>query len=331
MKKWVKITNSYNLKTIETFLERHPELDKVEYQVTEKIHGANFSLLIEAEDPDTVIYCKRSGPVGDEKFYNYQKAFDPEANPRLIDLINRLKYLVHMTRKTHQLYGELYGASIQKGINYGPDVQFRWYAMAVDGVVISPAEATTKLTDFKDLKVPVIGIFSPLDEGVIKMIERLPVERDSLLTPADHEGPNTMEGVVITPFAKSWRLPSGEHFYLKKKSKAFSERSNGPRKPKVKKVVRTEYTDALEEGLRFFNENRLEGIFSKYGEFRDMQDLKKFATYYFEDAFEDFQKFATNDSLWSSLTPEEQKMLKKRMLSEAFVEMKESLNKTGRV
>ena len=56
-KKYNSITNHYNVKVFKDLITRNYDLpDTIEFEITEKIHGANFSLLVEGTE-DTV--CKK--------------------------------------------------------------------------------------------------------------------------------------------------------------------------------------------------------------------------------------------------------------------------------
>ena len=119
-----------------------------EFEITEKIDGANFSILIENGE---VKFARRRGVLApDEKFYNYQQVIS-----ELTDLIEYLKTLGDDV----QLYGELYGKGIQNRIYYGEKQYFRWFMLRI-GKFVPLKEADKILADFLDLKVPVIETFA---------------------------------------------------------------------------------------------------------------------------------------------------------------------------
>ena len=73
-KKYNSITNHYNVKVFKDLIARNYDRlpDTIEFEITEKIHGANFSLLVE----DTIQFARRNDVLQDDKFYGYKDVFD---------------------------------------------------------------------------------------------------------------------------------------------------------------------------------------------------------------------------------------------------------------
>lgn len=114
-KKYPSLTNDYRQKEIGWWLDNFPELKEEIYCTTEKIHGANFQVLIES---GRITYGKRTSFLSEEDnffdFQNVMKKYEREFSTLQQMIINSNGEIWSL-----RLYGELFGGGIQKGVDYG--------------------------------------------------------------------------------------------------------------------------------------------------------------------------------------------------------------------
>lgn len=316
-RKWNSIENHYQEKTIDRWTSYFPELNDMYFEVTEKIHGANFSILVNTDG--SVRFASRGGIIENEdKFYGFRGVFERE---EYIRLINELKRISAAWNEDLQLFGELYGGKIQKGVFYGTEKHFKWYALRVRDEIVRPSIVKEMLKTILDFKVPVISLVSSNTDGVLEMIKIVNHEFQSKLTPEDYTDENICEGVVITPYENIVKNQESI-FLIKKKGDKFRDKAA---KPKVHKVIvlDEEVQVMLDEASLYINENRTNDLQSKMGVFEEMKEISKFAKEYFNDLFIDFEK--DNYTEWHNLDKISQGVIKKNIGKRIFQELKESL------
>lgn len=120
-----------NPKNLQEVIE-NPKLMAADWFMTEKIHGANFSLDISS---DGIRYGKRSGLFENENFFNYRRFFTEEREAQLIAFFNE-HFATNV--KTLRIRGELFGGGfdgckkIQPEMDYGMDISFRAFSALFD-------------------------------------------------------------------------------------------------------------------------------------------------------------------------------------------------------
>lgn len=288
-KKFPSLENTYQTKPIQ--IAEELSLDKQQYIVTEKVHGANFSFWMTEEHlsvegiglcSTVVIKCaKRSGWIeDDEKFFNYQPVLEKYRN-RLENIFDA------MSDDCEELviFGELYGGNIQSGMCYKDEQDFIAFDMKLDGVPVD------KLAMFNDLKtyeipcVPLLGKFDTLQEAL-----NFNESFASLLMREGFSGEEKhkeAEGVVIEPVTPSW-FPNGSRVYFKKKTKRFLEKGGN----KIKKAPETlpkELEGILTTSFEYINESRFQSVCSKIGEVT-IKDIGKVMGLMTQDILLDVQK-----------------------------------------
>lgn len=282
-KKYNAITNHYRVREIEKIITANISYLPITicFQITEKLHGANFSILV---DGNTYTMAKRTSELTeDENFYGYQEVMTGYSG-----LINRLVDISKLLDKPVQLYGELFGGNIQKGVWYGADKKFRWYAMKLDGKFISTKQADLMLADFLSIKVPVVGfVHYTLGDDLATFIDSIPFRFQSKLSPEDYKEDNICEGVVALPY-EIVPVYGNEYLAIKKKNEEFKDKSQGKRREKVKKELPEDVENLIEEFLSYINPIRTKDLMSKLGEMRDLRELVTYAKAYFRDAMDDF-------------------------------------------
>ena len=269
--KYTKIENHYQNKIVNRFLDGGQT--DVLYQLTEKIDGANFQVII---TKDSVRFGKRTNYLGeDESFFDWQNTI---ASCDILEFARRVQEHILKGNNTIQFFFELYGKGIQKRINYGGTKSLCVYEAKFDGKYLPPRDLINILTvtGFRDLHVPIITYVDGLEKALA-----FDTERPSVLSPTDDE----IEGVVIKPYKKV--IYSGEkRLIFKKKNKRFSEKMNVKSKDRISKV----YTAEELEFMGYINENRMAGIISKYGEPNDPKLIGKYIGLIGEDAINDYIK-----------------------------------------
>lgn len=279
--KFPEITNHYQAKFIQKTLEQFPALKDEPYIVTEKLHGSNLQIYFE---PGKVLYrvgSRRRFLDENSKFYNVWDALT-----RVGHVLSEGKYWVRHNQKSLRLFGELYGGNVQSGINYGPEQNVRFFAAMVDDHMISTAKLLClDIPHLLTHLVPTLDRPETLESALA-----FDIDRPSELTPADHEGPNLIEGVVIQPYRKVYRLDSGRSFILKKKNPEFLVK----KEKKARAPMESAIVELRVEFLDYITEARIDSIISQNGPFTELPQLGKYIVLTLNDAKKDFLRSHTS-------------------------------------
>lgn len=269
--KYPSIENHYQGGTISRWLSQFPEIQNELFTVTEKLDGANFQIII---TDDAVQYASRNQLLEiDSNFFDWQRLMLTGENARMI---SALQDLLHQDQlESLHVYGELYGAGVQKRIDYGPDKYFRVFEMRVNGD-IQPSVDTQEmlsLIGFAHKFVPVLAEIRGLQAAL------------------DYELPEGAEGVVIAPANRVYAKDTGETFRLKKKSKVFNDQMKVKTGKTPKLFVSTpEYEVAYAIWESYFSDNRLADLFSKEGYIESPQQIGRYIKLMSDDVKVDFFK-----------------------------------------
>jgi len=269
-KKYVSLINHYDLKSINYILNKHPELKETIFIIEEKIHGANFTVYLEN---DEISYASRNQIV--TKFYGFQEVLEQEKFKLLFRNLTIL-----FPNQEIAVIGELFGGSIQKGVNYGSEKDFKIFDIRIDGEYISPFEVLLYLDrcDSLNLHVPILGIAKGFKEAMA-----FDVNINSKILLCD--GENIMEGGVIKVYHGGiYKGEDGSPFIVKKKNDIFLEKSKQPRE---KKILPDDVLALRLEFAEYLNMNRVESAISKFGEFSE-RDFGKLIPMILNDAIEEF-------------------------------------------
>lgn len=273
-KKYPSIENSYQEKFIGGFLSRYPELLTATFAITEKIHGSNLSISFEPNAPWR--YGKRTAFLEEgEKFYDIWNVVE-----KYTETFTDIQECVDRTYHTVRLFGELYGPGVQKGANYGSEKHIGFYDMMVDDELLAPTVFWRQ--SFMGLQQNVLPIVATVTG--LQVALDFDVEFNSLLNPI--EG-NICEGIVIAPFAKVYYDSLGRRFCLKKKNEKFMEKIKAP---KPKRPAAPVITRLNLEFRSYITDNRLQTIFSQYGEIEEPSQIGEYIKLVLGDAKEDFAK-----------------------------------------
>jgi len=281
-KKYPSIENTYREKEIEYWLLRYPEFENEEYTITEKIHGANFSLIVTEKK---FFLAKRSDLIEEgESFYGIQNIIKQEKYQALIKAVQ--KYIQGKEEvESITLFGEFFGGSIQKGVDYGKEKKMLFYDMLVNGAYQTQEYFlySMRVFDFAHLVVPVIGRVKGLTSAI-----NYPTYFNSMILGIED---NICEGIVIKPYKAVLLDGNGSPFYLKKKNEAFKEKQKMSKRSIDKEEEFPEDIKTLhEEFLSYITENRLQSVFSHEGEISDKAHIGKYIRLMMNDAKEDFYK-----------------------------------------
>lgn len=277
-KKWPRVENSYQQKFIDRFLNEFPELAVEMYVVTEKLHGSNMQIFFERNLSWRV--GKRTAFLAEgEKFFNIQAVL-----PEYEEIFKTIQDHVNMGTYMLRLFGELVGPGVQKGVNYGKKKHIFFFGIMIDDTLIPFDEFQNYASffGFENHVVPVIAVVDGLDAAL-----EVDTVFKSKLTPADHDGDNIAEGVVIQPLYRAYTNAGGKRFLLKKKNEKFLEKSKAkkppsPGDPEVERL-NTEFK-------LYITENRLQAVFSKHGEIEEPKQIGGYIRLMIRDALEDFLK-----------------------------------------
>jgi len=299
-KKYSSIENSY----------RDLEINKIknnvnpneEWVVTEKIHGANFSFLVNREN--NIAIAKRSGIIKNENFYNSEKILNKYLENILI-LVN--DFFIFDNVQQVQIYGEIFGGlynnktdkeakKIQKEVQYIPFNDFIVYDIAVDYIekdtyynerLFLEWDKLKEFTSKYNLKhVPELfkGTLEECLNYPNKYITKVPELYG--LKPIEN---NICEGNVIKT-VKDIRIGTfKERAILKNKNEKFKEK--GKVKSKVKNVnITDEQRKWINEISKYFEKARLDALFSKGEVKKEWKQFGKISGLFFQDVMEDFIK-----------------------------------------
>jgi len=282
--KFTSIENSYRTKFID--IVKDHGFDHVQYQVSEKIDGANFQFIATNEE---VVVASRKNIV-DYTFYNCGKVIELYS-----DKVADLKKLHYPESEQIAIYGELYNSSIQGRVFYSNQVNFIAFEIQVDGVVLGIPETTAMLNFIKIPMVPVIKICNNLDEALA-----ISNTFDSILAKTNNpdkifaEGENLAEGVVITPVQPLF-LKNGNRVIIKNKNENFSEKTA---KKLRKEVPTNKYIPTVEQ---YVNQNRLDAVLSKESNVLEPKDFGRIIAAMCSDVITDMVKDGDLPEKWKKL------------------------------
>ncbi|WWP52273.1 RNA ligase 2 [Enterobacter phage ZX14] len=271
--KYSSLENHYNGKFIEKI--RNAGFDVTEPWVArEKIHGTNFSIIIER---DAVTCAKRTGPIlPAEDFFGYSVILK-----KYNDSIKAVQHTIK-EGSSMQIFGEFAGGGIQKGVDYGEKDFY------VFDILVKTAEGTNQFVDdymmeticntFGFKLAPLLG------RGKFDELSKLPNDLDVVVhrynkaieahglkeansTPfqVEVENKNVAEGYVLKPCYPKF-FPNGARVAIKCKNSKFSEKSKSDKPIKAKAVLTDVDKVALSTLAAYATLNRVNNVISKIGQ-----------------------------------------------------------------
>lgn len=270
--KYSSLENHYNGKFIEKI--RNAGFDVTEPWVArEKIHGTNFSIIIER---DAVTCAKRTGPIlAGEDFFGYEIILK-----KYNDSIKAVQHTIK-EGSSMQIFGEFAGG-IQKGIDYGEKDFY------VFDILVKTTEGTNQFVDdymmeticntFGFKLAPLLG------RGKFDELSKLPNDLDVVVhrynkaieahglkeansTPfqVEVENKNVAEGYVLKPCYPKF-FPNGARVAIKCKNSKFSEKAKSDKPIKAKAVLTDVDKVALSTLAAYATLNRVNNVISKIGQ-----------------------------------------------------------------
>ena len=246
--KYPSITNHYYNK----FLNRIREdiRTKQNWFTTEKIHGANFSILYDGKKFE---YAGKNGIYDeDRKFYNYRNdlAFVlPKIENLFLDIKqdNKIKRCKQNDDNfSIQVYGEYCGPKIQKGVQYGKR-DFIVFDIKINDTFFIDFDYLLELCNYYSINTVPILCTGDFDTCLAYPND----ENSKILDIAD----NMYEGTVIRPNKSIYFGTT--RIIIKNKNAKFSEKIK-IKKPKVAHV----FTEEQLNFLQYINENRVNCVLS---------------------------------------------------------------------
>lgn len=309
--KYNSIKNSYDTKFIRKIIENG--YDREKWVVTNKIHGANFSFLVN----DLGVKCaSRENVLNDDSdFYGFQVVRD-----KYIDNIKILYAIVksiYDDTASMSVHGEIFGgryphpdvqknpnaSKIQKGVYYTPNNDFYLFDIKIDGRFISFN------TVFEISGIIGCPVATPLATGSLQ---------ECLEYPNDFEDPtykyydlpaienNITEGIVIRPIIT--RFIGDHRVILKNKNDKWSEKSR-EKKVALVESVSDEAKSQIEVLSQYVTEQRLDNVLSHIGGVED-KEFGKLIGAYSKDVWDDY--FGENEGDFLKLETQDQKIVKNK-------------------
>lgn len=270
-------------------------MQKSEWVVTEKIHGANFCIIL-SHDAE-ISYAKRKEVLlPEDPFFGYQTVVEPLelAFLEVQEWLQREGFA--QPEDTILLHGELFGGGyphpkvqpntdvdlVQTGVYYSPSVEFCVFDIAVQ----STGSTSKTYLDYKIVSAVCqkagllytealfIGTYEKAMEVTIRFESTIPAKLGLPGLPFA----NLAEGVVIKPASDLWLSTENETFrpVLKRKIQEFSEEQFHQANKWNDFEPKGKVTQLLRQLLGFINENRLASAVSKIGKIT-ASDAKKIA------------------------------------------------------
>ena len=235
-----------------------------EWVSREKIHGTNFSLIIER---DAVTCAKRTGPIlPAEDFYGYEIVLKNYA-----DSIKAVQEIMETSDTvSYQVFGEFAGTGIQKNVDYGSK-DFYVFDIIVttesgDETYVDDymMEAFCKSFGFK--MAPLLGRGKFVQDYNFMVDNVGLTEANSHVWKAEAKGETfTAEGYVLKPCYPKW-APNGNRVAIKCKNSKFSEKKKSDKPIKTVVVLSQDDMDLMWQFTDYVTVNRINNVISKIGE-----------------------------------------------------------------
>jgi Rnl2 family RNA ligase len=291
------------------------QFKKTDWVVTEKIHGANFSVYLSAAE---IQYANRKALLTKEDdFFHYQTLVDA-LHSKFRQLFSLIKEQ-YPAIQTLIVYGELFGGAyphpqvpknqavlpVQTGVYYSPKIEFWVFDL---GIILNSQPDFRAYLDFSTMlefcQLADLQVVEPLLIGKYEAAVNFDISFQSTISaklglPALPN--NWAEGVVIRP-AQTFYLetPKGKFRpILKRKIKAFSEQKyHEAQKWNYQELQFAEKLAFIENQVaNLATPNRLQNAVSKIGRVKknDPNKLKQLKELLSEDIMEEFKNLYVAD------------------------------------
>jgi Rnl2 family RNA ligase len=294
-KKYLSIENDYKEKYINSLIRNGFMGPRVQWILTEKIHGANFSAIC---DGNTITWARRSGIIDkDEKFYNCDRV-TREYTSSIFQIFKEVKKYFIIPIEHIQVYGELFGGiyphkdiheiddivhPIQKSIFYHPDIKFMAFDIRINNDRFLNYELMFEIVNrTRIIPISIIkqGTFdelikvSPVFESKIGPYFGLPKIVD-----------NFAEGYVLRTLTEHTRA-DGKRAMIKMKNPTYGDRKIHPKYSNPDIEIDQHARDRI---LMYNTTARIMGVISKLREV-DRTNRLKIIGLTIQDIINDYEK-----------------------------------------
>jgi len=258
--KYPHIENHYRDEHIEFYLNLFPELKDMYYGIYEKIHGCNIQLIFDIDEKMKI--------ATKTKVLEYEEPFNDvwETMYGIVGSLRKIQEYADFYGTDINVYGELFGPGIGKGVKYFDYKAYRIFDISFDGILQS---------------VPKLAVVDGLEKA-LAFDCRLESQLNKL---AEN---NVMEGIVIKPYDKVIWLQGRGTFMLKKKNEEFLAKMKEPKRRREPTVVDIKIDELNKIFQLYITQNRCEDVYSHYGRIKDRSDMGKYIKYILNDAKEAF-------------------------------------------
>lgn len=326
-----KMSNS--LKKLGLIASDFPEMEKLEWTVTEKIHGANFSFVYENK---TLKYAKRKAYLSwEDDFFGFQLVVH-QIEDQILALFEGLS--TNIDAEKFIIYGELLGGeyphpdttaddnvqAIQTGVYYSPNIHFCAFDIAIETDETASKYYLDYKTTISYFERHEIFHATPLFIGKLGKALDFNTRIDSIIPeqlglPALEE--NIIEGVVVKPFNQTNNINISTRPIIKIKNAEFEEEKRFHQAQKWTFIPsissKTEELSFILDELRnYVTANRLDSAISKIGalDINNKQRMLDIKIEFLRDTLDDFNE--DNDNLLEELSTEQQEWIKNRIKAE---------------
>ncbi|AFM04661.1 RNA ligase [Bernardetia litoralis DSM 6794] len=317
-----------SLKKLTLSQNQYAELDKIDWVVTEKIHGANFCFIYENGN---LFYGKRKeNLVWNDDFFGFQLVVNKLEN-QILSLFEELSQNIESQK--YIIYGELFGGvyphsevekkenleAIQTGIYYSNTIEFCAFDIAFENNKVKAyldykkAIELFKKHEILYAKNLFIGKLNKALEFDIRINSTLP----KLLNLPKLET-NLVEGIVIKPFEELNQNLFPQRPILKVKNSEFEENEIFHQAKKWSYIPKlssnTEELHFLVEEIRnYVTQNRLQSAISKIGslDFDNLKRIKEIENEFLRDILTDFDE--NNDAILKELSNQQKNWIEERI------------------
>ena len=320
-----------NLKGLNLSEKAMQELNKVKWAVTEKVHGANFSLVYEK---NTLRYAKRKEYLTwNDDFFGFQTVA-VEIENSILALFEQLKQDVQADK--YIIYGELFGGkypnsdvptnpnvqAIQTGVYYSPSIHFCAFDIAIEteNDFKSYLDYETSLAYFERFNIfHAKVLFAGKWNEALNFNTRINSQIPSQLHLPELSS-NLIEGVVIKPLKHSLLAGIENRPIIKLKNPEFDEEKKFHEAEKwsfIPDVISQseELSFLVEEMAAYITLNRLNSALSKIGrlDFDNADRLNEVKKEFLEDIFVDFNE--DNGKILDTIDSAKIEWLRNRMMA----------------
>lgn len=282
------------------------KLEKLQWVVTEKIHGANFSFVYENGQ---LKFAKRKEYLSwKDDFFGFQMVVQRIEN-NVLQLFERLSFDIKGAK--YILYGELFGGeyphpkvtsnkhvqAIQTGVYYTPEIEFCAFDIAIENNEKYYVSYEIAMTYFEKHD---IFYARPLFVGKFNEALNFDTRIQSTIPEVFHLPKlenNLIEGIVVKPYNQKGIIENQIRPIIKLKNKEFDEEKKFHKAqkwmftPKVSSNTE-ELAFLIDEIRSYITKNRLDSVVSKIGALDKNNEsrLTAIETEFLHDAIADFNE-----------------------------------------